>query len=116
VTDLNCELNQIERQQNIPRAIIKRPLARWLNMRWIFFASSNIQPFDSTTFDTSVWVYPSLVIPGRVRVTLNQDIYYEFLGDFYARLSFYDNDDNKPVIGAPPNNLGASTTIGWSFH
>jgi Protein of unknown function, DUF481 len=72
--------------------------------------------FDSTTFDTSFWVYPSLVVPGRVRVTLNQDIYYKFLGDFYVRLSFYDNYDNRPVIGAPPNNLGASTTLGWSFH
>jgi hypothetical protein len=72
--------------------------------------------FDSTTFDTAVWVYPSLVVPGRVRMTLNQDIYYKFLGDFYVRLSFYDNYDNRPVIGAPSNNLGASTTIGWSFH
>jgi hypothetical protein len=72
--------------------------------------------FDSTTFDTSVWVYPSLVAAGRVRMTLNQDIYYKFLGDFYIRLSFYDNYDNQPVIKAPVNNLGGSTTIGWSFH
>jgi hypothetical protein len=72
--------------------------------------------FDSTTFDTSVWVYPSLVAPGRIRMTLNQDIYYKFLGDFYIRLSFYDNYDNQPVIKAPVNNLGGSTTIGWSFH
>jgi len=72
--------------------------------------------FDSTTFDTTVWVYPSLVAPGRVRMTLNQDVYYKFLGDFYIRLSFYDNYDNQPVIGAPANNLGGSTTIGWSFH
>jgi Protein of unknown function, DUF481 len=72
--------------------------------------------FDSTTFDTSVWVYPSLVAAGRVRMTLNQDIYYKFLGDFYIRFSFYDNYDNQPVIKAPVNNLGGSTTIGWSFH
>lgn len=72
--------------------------------------------FDSTTFDTALWVYPSLTSPGRVRLTLNQDIYYKFLGDFYIRLSFYDNYDNQPVLGAPPNNLGGSTTLGWSFH
>jgi hypothetical protein len=72
--------------------------------------------FDSTTFNTTVWLYPSITSPGRVRMTLNQDIYHKFLGDFYVRVSFYDNYDNKPVVGAPPNNLGATTTVGWSFH
>lgn len=72
--------------------------------------------FDSTTFDTAVWFYPSITSPGRMRMTLNQDIYYKFLKDFYVRVSFYDNYDNQPVVGAPTNNLGASTTLGWSFH
>jgi hypothetical protein len=72
--------------------------------------------FDSTTFDTSFWLYPSLTSPGRVRFTLNQDIYYKFLGDFYIRMSFYDNYDNQPAVGAPNNNAGGSTTVGWSFH
>jgi hypothetical protein len=72
--------------------------------------------FDSTTFSTAAWVYPSLTSPGRVRLTLNQDVYYKFLGDFYVRMSFYDNYDNQPVVGAPSNNLGGSTSVGWSFH
>lgn len=72
--------------------------------------------FDSTTFDTTFWLYPSLTSPGRVRFTLNQDVYYKFLGDFYIRMSFYDNYDNQPAIGAPTNNVGGSTTVGWSFH
>jgi hypothetical protein len=72
--------------------------------------------FDSTTFDTTLWVYPSLTTPGRVRLTLNQDVYYKFYKDFYVRASFYDNYDNRPVVGAPPNNLGMSTTVGWSFR
>ena len=72
--------------------------------------------FDSTTLDTSLWVFPSITTPGRVRMTLNQDVYYKFAGDFYVKLSFYDNFDNKPVVGAPENNVGGATTIGWSFH
>lgn len=72
--------------------------------------------FDSTTFDTAAWVYPSLTSPGHVRFTFNQDVYYKFLGDFYIRISFYDNYDNQPVIGAPANNPGGSTSVGWSFH
>jgi hypothetical protein len=72
--------------------------------------------FDSTTFDTTFWLYPSITSPGRIRFTLNQDVYYKFLGDFYIRMSFYDNYDNQPVVGAPTNNVGGSTTVGWSFH
>jgi hypothetical protein len=72
--------------------------------------------FDSTSFDTTVWVYPSLTSPGRVRMTFNQDIYYKFYKDFYIRGSFYDNYDNRPVVGAPSNNLGFSSTVGWSFR
>lgn len=72
--------------------------------------------FDSTTFDTTLWVYPSLTTPGRVRMTLNEDVYYKFYKDFYIRASFYDNFDNRPVVGAPENNLGLSSTVGWSFR
>jgi hypothetical protein len=71
--------------------------------------------FNSTSFDTTVWAYPSLTSAGHVRMTLNQDVYYKFLGNFYLSVSFYDNYDNQPVVGAPENNLGASTSIGWSF-
>ena len=72
--------------------------------------------FDAMTFNTNFWLYPSITEAGRVRFTLNQDIYYKFLSDFYVRMSFYDNYDNKPVVGTPSNNLGATTTLGWSFH
>jgi hypothetical protein len=72
--------------------------------------------FDSTSFDTAVWVYPSLTSVGRVRMTLNQDVYYKFYKDFYVRASFFDNYDNRPVVGAPSNNLGFSSTVGWSFR
>jgi hypothetical protein len=72
--------------------------------------------FDSTSFDTTIWVYPGLTTPGRVRMTLNQDIYFKFYRDFYVRASFYDNFDNRPVVGAPSNNLGFTSTVGWSFR
>lgn len=72
--------------------------------------------FDSVSFDTTVWVYPGLTTPGRVRMTVNEDIYYKFYRDFYIRGSFYDNYDNRPVEGAPSNNLGFTSTVGWSFR
>jgi hypothetical protein len=71
--------------------------------------------FDRATFNTTFWIYPSLSSPGRVRLTLNQDLYYKFFGNFYVSINFFDNYDNQPVVGAPANNTGASTQIGWSF-
>jgi uncharacterized protein DUF481 len=81
-----------------------------------FAAQFSTFRFDSTTFNTTLWVYPSLTTPGRVRMTLNQDVYYKFYKDFYVRASFYDNYDNRPVVGAPQNNVGLSSTVGWSFR
>lgn len=72
--------------------------------------------FDSTSFDTTIWVYPGLTTLGRVRMTFNEDIYFKFYRDFYVRGSFYDNFDNRPVVGAPSNNFGFTSTVGWSFR
>lgn len=71
--------------------------------------------FDTTTFKTDIWLYPGLTSPGRLRMTLNQNIYYKFPNNLYISLSFYDNYDNQPVQGAPENNFGGTTTIGWTF-
>lgn len=72
--------------------------------------------FDAVNWDTTLWVYPSLSDLGHVRATLNQDVYFKFYKDFYIRASFYDNYDNHPLIGTPSNNLGITTSFGWSFR
>jgi hypothetical protein len=46
---------------------------------------------------------------------LNQSIYYKFYKDFYIT-NFYANYYNRPVVGAPSNNLGASSRVGWSVR
>lgn len=71
--------------------------------------------FDKATFDTALWLYPSLSSPGHLRLTLNQNVYYKFVGNLYVSVNFWDNFDNQPVPGAPANNLGATTGVGWSF-
>lgn len=72
--------------------------------------------FKTTSLDTTIWAYPGLTDPGHVRTTVNQDIYYKFHNNLYISLSFYDNFDNQPVVGAPSNNFGGTTALGWSFH
>jgi hypothetical protein len=71
--------------------------------------------FDSTTFNTVVWVYPSLSEPGHIRMTLDQDLYYKLPKNFNLSVTFYDNYDNQPVEAAPQNNLGVTSSLGWSF-
>jgi hypothetical protein len=71
--------------------------------------------FDKATFDSTLWVYPSLTAPGRLRLTFNQDVYYKLPKNFYIKASFFDNYDNEPVPGACSNNVGVSNSIGWSF-
>jgi Protein of unknown function, DUF481 len=71
--------------------------------------------FDKATFSTALWLYPSLSSPGHLRLTLNQNVYYKFVGNLYVSVNFWDNFDNQPVPGAPENNLGATTGVGWSF-
>ena len=71
--------------------------------------------FDKATFATALWLYPSLSSPGHLRLTLNQNVYYKFVGNLYVSVNFWDNFDNQPVPGAPENNLGATTGVGWSF-
>lgn len=71
--------------------------------------------FDSTTLSTKAWVYPSLTNAGRVRMTLNEDIYWKIAGDLYMRVGIYDNFDNEPAGEAPKNDAGGSTSVGWSF-
>jgi hypothetical protein len=71
--------------------------------------------FDKATFDSTLWVYPSLSNRGRLRLTFNQDVYYKLPKNFYVRASFFDNYDNQPAPGALSNNVGVSSTIGWSF-
>ena len=78
-------------------------------------AKFSIFRFDKATFDSTLWVYPSLTAPGRLRLTFNQDVYYKLPKNFYVRASFFDNYDNEPVAGALSNNVGVSTSIGWSF-
>jgi hypothetical protein len=51
-----------------------------------------------------VRLYPGPTAPGRVRMTLNQDVM--FYKDFTLGMCFYHSYDNSPVVGAPSNPLG----------
>ena len=71
--------------------------------------------FDSTQFDSTFQLYPSLTQAGRFRIDFSTNMYLDLWGDLYFRLTFFDNYDSRPPVDAPGNDLGITTSIGYSF-
>ena len=64
----------------------------------------------------SQWlVFPSLSDPGRVRMTTRNTLSVKLPNNFYSSLSFWDNYDSRPPVVARKNELGISSSLGWSF-
>jgi len=65
---------------------------------------------------TTFRVYPSLTVPGRIRFSFNTNLKWEIFSDFFWRLTFYDNFDNKPKDpGTSTNDYGITINFGWSY-
>jgi hypothetical protein len=71
--------------------------------------------FDSTQIDTSLSFFPSITGAGRYRIDFDTSLYLDLWGDLYLRFTFYDNLDTNPQGDTPKNDLGVTTSIGWSF-
>jgi hypothetical protein len=71
--------------------------------------------FKTTDITSRLVVYPSLTVPGRVRLELDSNLKIELFKDFYWSLSLYENFDSKPPVNASRNDLGISSSFGWKF-
>jgi Protein of unknown function, DUF481 len=60
-------------------------------------------------------LFPGLSDFGRVRLTTNNSLRIKLVNNFYFTTSFWDNYDSRPPTTAKKNELGISTSIGWSF-
>jgi hypothetical protein len=60
-------------------------------------------------------VFPSITVPGRVRMDLDSGVRIEIIKDFYWSLTLFDNFDSKPPVNARRNDLGISSSFGWKF-
>ena len=78
-------------------------------------SSLSIFRFDSTQIDSRLLFYPSITQSGRYRIDFNNSVYLDLWGDFYLRFTFYDNFDSRPQGDTPKNDLGMTTSFGWSF-
>lgn len=84
----------------------------------IFAFSYDLYRFDAPEIDvsTSLTVYPSFTVSGRVRTDANVQMRYEIVDDLFYRLSLQHTYDNKPQsLDAPDSDWSFVTSVGYSF-
>jgi hypothetical protein len=60
-------------------------------------------------------IFPGLTDAGRIRVTTNNALRIKLVNNFYFSVGFWDNFDSRPPVSAKNNELGVSSSIGWTF-
>ncbi|MCI0441852.1 DUF481 domain-containing protein [bacterium] len=71
--------------------------------------------FRGSSLNTTIFIFPSLSDPGRVRIDSSFNWKWDIGRDFYWKIYFIDNYDNRPPPEGINHNLSISTTVGWSF-
>ena len=86
---------------------------------WEGFMGTELNLFDigDLSLSTKLTAYPSFTETGRWRADFNLDAKYEmpFDDDFYIRLGFTYNFDNKPVEGASKTDYVSAIGLGWQW-
>ena len=82
------------------------------------FVAAQLNLFDVKDFDleTDVKFYPSLSEKGRFRTDYNLSLKYNLPIDFYIKLGFMLNYDNKPAISGNDIDYIFTSGLGWAFN
>jgi len=89
------------------------------SLEGLLFAGWDAFRFDSPKLDlaTSLFLYPSISDPGRVRGEGTVRLKYELFSDFNVGVSATDTfDSNPPEESATRNDYITAFTIGWSYR
>jgi putative salt-induced outer membrane protein YdiY len=71
--------------------------------------------FKTLNINSQALVFPSVSDPGRLRLSSQSNLRIELLRNFYWNFQLYENYDTRPPIDAPKNDLGITTSVGWTF-
>ncbi|MGK0323849.1 MAG: hypothetical protein ACJARX_001200 [Psychroserpens sp.] len=82
------------------------------------FISASFKIYDVKDFDfvTDLKLYPSISESGRFRTDYNLSLKYDLPLDFYIKLGFTLNYDNKPAIVGNDVDYIFTSGFGWSFN
>ena len=71
--------------------------------------------FKTLNINSQTLLFPSLSTPGRLRLSSQSNLRIELVRNFYWNFQLYENYDTRPPIDAPKNDLGITTSVGWTF-
>jgi len=71
--------------------------------------------FKTLNLNSRMLLFPSLTDPGRVRLSSQSNLRIELVRNFYWNFQLYENYDTRPPTDAPKNDLGVTTSLGWTF-
>ncbi|WP_035646307.1 DUF481 domain-containing protein [Flavobacterium sp. ASV13] len=76
----------------------------------------NLYDIGDFSIQTKATVFPSITESKRVRTDFSLDTKYDLPLDFFIKLSFVYNYDNKPKPGASKDDYVFQTTFGWKLN
>ncbi|OQX78479.1 MAG: hypothetical protein B6D61_05360 [Bacteroidetes bacterium 4484_249] len=84
---------------------------------WEGYFGTELNMFDigDLSLLTKAMAYPSITEAGRWRADFNFDMNYDLPLDFYIKLGFSLNYDNRPVEGASETDYVLHTGFGWEW-
>jgi len=71
--------------------------------------------FSKLSFRSQSLVFPSLSDLGRLRLSSQSNLRIELIRNFNWNFQLYENYDTRPPVHAPKNDLGITTSVGWTF-
>jgi putative salt-induced outer membrane protein YdiY len=71
--------------------------------------------FKTLNFSSGAFLFSSLSEPGRFRFSSQSTLRIELVRNFNWNLQLYENHDTRPPVTAPKNDLGITTSLGWTF-
>ena len=85
------------------------------NAESLFGVTFSTFRFNTVNLRSQTLLFPSLSDPGRLRVSSQSGLRIELMRNFNWNFDLYENYDSRPPVTAPKNDLGITTSIGWTF-
>jgi putative salt-induced outer membrane protein YdiY len=85
------------------------------NAESLFGVTFSTFRFKTMNLNSQSFLFPSLSDPGRLRLSSRSNLRIELIRNFYWNFQLYENYDSRPPVTAPKNDLGVTTSVGWTF-
>ena len=71
--------------------------------------------FKTLNINSQTLLFPSLSDSGRLRLSSQSNLRIELVRNVYWNFQLYENYDTRPPVNSPKNDLGLTTSLGWTF-